>query len=614
MSPNPVRPPLDGSIPVIPAFIDFHAEHNPDRPWAILSAGHEKPSEAVSFAEFARATHRVAHKLRPDRSGPENAVVAVVVNCDSVVYLALLAGMIRAGLVPFPMSPRNSAPAIVSMLKRTSCHRMICQPSLDPLLANIQSELECDKHALQVDALPELEDIFPYLSGKSASEPCKPYPPGNKTFSADDTVFYLHSSGSTGFPKPVPQRQAAMLHTCNASIIVDAAVRGVVWGAMALPTFHAMGIYIQLYAPLVSALPVCLFAPRAPASPVVPTPRNTLDAAVAARCTGIPTVPAFVDAWAQSKEDVEYLKTLKIVAFAGGPLSSKTGGELVAEGVRLYPWYGGTEFGPHTRVFDMADDAPPSAAPADAKTRADWEWLSFSERVRCRWVPEGDGTFELQYLTCATHRPSVENLEDTRGYATSDLWEPHPSKQGLWRITGRKDDVIVLGSGEKVVPIPQEGLIASSPMVHGAVMFGRARNQCGVLVEPSEGHAIDTNDAVALSVFRNMIWPVVEEANRAAPAFAKIFKEMVIITDPARPLPRAAKGTIVRKQALAVYEREINNLYATVEQSGNTENIPPPPSWTVPDVQAWLQKHACILTNRDTIPPSKDLFDQGFDR
>ncbi|EKM48480.1 uncharacterized protein PHACADRAFT_108873, partial [Phanerochaete carnosa HHB-10118-sp] len=107
--------------------------------------------------------------------------------------------------------------------------------------------------------------------------------------------------------------------------------------------------------------------------------------------------------------------------------------------------------------------------------------------------------------------------------------------------------------------------------------------------------------------------PVVEEANRAAPAFAKIFKEMVIITDPARPLPRAAKGTIVRKQALAVYEREINNLYATVEQSGNTENIPPPPSWTVPDVQAWLQKHACILTNRDTIPPSKDLFDQGFD-
>ena len=137
-------------------------------------------------------------------------------------------------------------------------------------------------------------------------------------------------------------------------------------------------------------------------------------------------------------------------AFAGGPLSSKTGNELIAQGVNLYPWYGGTEFGPHTRVFDIDDSPNPDP---NAKTKEDWEWLSFSNRVNCRWVPEGDGTFELQYLvsptgcssvikmfmcgleTCETHRPNVENLEDTRGYATSDLWVPHPTKKGLWRMS-----------------------------------------------------------------------------------------------------------------------------------------------------------------------------------
>lgn len=53
---------------------------------------------------------------------------------------------------------------------------------------------------------------------------------------------------------------------------------------------------------------------------------------------------------------------------------------------------------------------------------------------------------------------------------------------------------------------------------------------------------------------------VVEEANQTAPKFAKIFKEMILVTRPEKPLPRAAKGTIVRGQALAAYEEEIKVL------------------------------------------------------
>ncbi|EKM50758.1 uncharacterized protein PHACADRAFT_153008 [Phanerochaete carnosa HHB-10118-sp] len=611
MCSNPARPPLDGSIPILPGFIDFHAQHNPEQPWALLSAGPGLPVEAISFAEFARATNRVAHRLRPNRSGPDNEVIAILISCDTVLYLAMLAGTMRAGIVPFPMSPRNSAPAIVDMLKRTSCRRIVGQASMHSLLADVQSELENEEHTLQIDFLPELEEIFPTLRGGSSADLCEPYPSSNKLFSMDDVVFYLHSSGSTGFPKPIPQRQSDILHTCNASIITDSMNREVIWGGMALPTFHLMGICVQLYYPLVSGLSVCLFAPRAPASPVVPTPRNTIEAAMAAKCTGILTVPAFVEAWARLKGDVEYLKTLKIVVFGGGPLPSKVGDELIVEGVNLYPWYGGTEFGPHTRVFDMDESSNPAP---NGKTRADWEWLSFSDRVTCRWVSEGDSTFELQLLTCATHRPNVENLEDTRGYATNDLWKPHPSKEGLWRIIGRKDDVIVLSLGEKVVPIPQEGVISSSRIVQGAVMFGRGKSQCGVLVEPRKGHAISLNDVNALLKFRNKLWPVVEEANRTAPAFARIFKEMIIVTDRARPLPRTAKGTVVRKQALKAYEKEIDSLYAILEDSGNAESIRPPSSWSVPDIQAWLQEHASALANRsDVISPSRDLFGQGFD-
>lgn len=56
------------------------------------------------------------------------------------------------------------------------------------------------------------------------------------------------------------------------------------------------------------------------------------------------------------------------------------------------------------------------------------------------------------------------------------------------------------------------------------------------------------------------IRPVVEEANQLGPASAQIYKEMILVVDPKKPLPRAAKGSVIRPRALKLYEDEINNL------------------------------------------------------
>jgi long-subunit acyl-CoA synthetase (AMP-forming) len=114
------------------------------------------------------------------------------------------------------------------------------------------------------------------------------------------------------------------------------------------------------------------------------------------------------------------------------------------------------------------------------------------------------------------------------------------------------DDVLILANGEKVVPAPIEGKILAHPFVHGVLAFGRERSQVGVLVEPT--------DERALAAYRNSIWPAVEEANRVSPAFGRVHKEMILVTSPSKLLPRAAKGTVTRKAALALYEAEINAL------------------------------------------------------
>lgn len=85
-------------------------------------------------------------------------------------------------------------------------------------------------------------------------------------------------------------------------------------------------------------------------------------------------------------------------AFAGGPLSEKNGGQLTAAGVKLFSVYGGTEYGVYTGVFDTDDSQGPDAP---VKTSQDWAWMTFpQDRVICRWDPQGDGTYELQFIVC----------------------------------------------------------------------------------------------------------------------------------------------------------------------------------------------------------------------
>ena len=81
--------------------------------------------------------------------------------------------------------------------------------------------------------------------------------------------------------------------------------------------------------------------------------------------------------------------------YAGGPLSTGTGNKLVAAGVKLVSVFGATEVGAPTLLFDTDDSHGPDA---DIKTSADWSWMQFSDRVKTRWIDQGDGTFELQFL------------------------------------------------------------------------------------------------------------------------------------------------------------------------------------------------------------------------
>lgn len=51
-----------------------------------------------------------------------------------------------------------------------------------------------------------------------------------------------------------------------------------------------------------------------------------------------------------------------------------------------------------------------------------------------------------------------------------------------------------------------ESIIGANQYVNGTVMFGRERNQVGILIEPKPGYEIEVDDEEQLAGFRNRVW------------------------------------------------------------------------------------------------------------
>ncbi|KAF8892830.1 acetyl-CoA synthetase-like protein [Gymnopilus junonius] len=603
-----VHPPLDGTVNIEEA-IEFHWKHNADAPFYVFSEDGKDIVTKISYLEFGRACHRVARYVGSRfKSTERRPVIALIALADVAVYQAVCIGIMKAGFIPFPISSRNTPAAVVNFLKKTNCHCLLTTRStLHELLdgISVKLQIEVSSYQLLVDDIPSLQEIYPKLGHEHEDDPFVPYSSQTARPAITDTAIYIHSSGSTGFPKAIPQTHEILIHWVSFPSGRDyrnyeAPIR---IGAMHFPPFHTAGFMGQILFPLYNGCTIALYPPvvdRPDKLPMMPTPENILEHAEKTGVNLIITVPTQIQAWSQDPKAIKFLSSLIHVVLAGGAMAPKVAQSLIASGVKMVTSYGGTEFGSPTTVFKRKEDED------------DWDFVEFDHRCKVRWVPQGDGTYECQFLKIETHSLPVENLPDVRGYATSDLFQPHPTKSHLWKIVGRIDDVIIHASGEKTVPAPIEDIVMTSPHLMGTVMFGRAHNQAGVLIEPRESHTIDVKNGEQVAQFRNLIWPVIEEANKVAPAFSRIFKEMILITDAKKPLPRTAKGTVMRKLAVEMYEEEISALYLTVEATEATESIKLPRTWDMGSIVQWLVEQVKEINGKE-VELSDDLFEHGFD-
>ncbi|KAH9955362.1 acetyl-CoA synthetase-like protein [Russula dissimulans] len=596
-------PPLGDKSLCLPDLYDWQNRNSPSHPFFVFEDGPRK-IRTITWAEAARGIHRAAHLVASRLPVGAAAaalkgrpvIVAALAATDTVTYVTTEVGILRAGLTVFPVSPRNSPEAIAHLLKKTGTSHLLVggEPMLQKLAAASLELLRTEGHPeIPFSFMPHFEDIYPL---ESADSTVRYYP--EVKFDLNAPSLILHSSGSTAFPKPIVWSHKQLVSLCTIPWWGEMDLCGQVMSCHAMPVFHGMGL-LQIALVPSSGVVMAVFKPAFPA--VLPNPQNVLEGMMVTKCAIGAAAPTFIEAWSRNPAAVDYLKTTKAVMWGGGPLPKEVGDYLTREGVSVHSQYGCSECGVMNTVL-------PSRSRGE-----DWEYFTVSSHCRPEFLPQGDGTFELVLVDHELHHPVVTNtrVDGRNAYATSDLLEPHPTKPGLWKIFGRKDDQIMLSTGEKTNPGPLEGILAQDSHILSAVMFGRGRYQNGVLIDPKPQFAFDPKDEVKLEAFRELIWPTVERLNAYAPQHSRLFKEMIVVASPSKPFAYTAKMTARRQAIIKDYEKEINALYDVVDQTSQVD-IPVPAEWT-PSQSLDYVRHIVHKVMTHKVPDGVDIFQHGCD-
>ncbi|KAF8521638.1 hypothetical protein BU17DRAFT_87898 [Hysterangium stoloniferum] len=538
-------------------------------------------------------------------------VVGVLVVADIITYTTFLFSHIRLThpdsgqpLLPFPISSRNSSAAVAHLLRATEVKYLwVTEGPMTAIAKEALRDMSEDVVLLPFPSFQELyKDVsFGCSSDSSPVKSVRHWP----VVALSRPAIILHSSGSTSFPKPRTLTHLILSEWSDSFVRHGGfSLKDQIAAIHGTHVFHAMGIFIATWAAtsgFIRAVP----SPRV--SPPPMTPEVHIQQIIASQSTMVFCVPSFLETWSTNLESVEVLKTLHGILWAGGPLNESVGRFLHKERIQIHILYGATELG------------SVSLSPVKPYEEG-YEWFRIRPSVSFELVPEHgeDRVFELILKNGASHHITTINTEinGVPAYSTSDLLEMHPNDRTLFRIKGRKDDQIMLSTGEKTNPGPLESIIVKSPHLKGAIMFGRGRLSNGVLIEP-ESH--EEMAKMSIASFRNLIWPSIEEANTYAPAHSRIFKEMILLASPSKPLCYTAKGTPRRDAILQDYAEEINAIYTAVDESTQS-NIPIPTGsspgggWTEEESLEFVHQAVhSVMTGAKNMKDEDDIFAFGCD-
>ena len=269
------------------------------------------------------------------------------------------------------------------------------------------------------------------------------------------------------------------------------------------------------------------------------------------------TVPSIITTLAREPQKLDIVRRqVRVLIYCGGTIPEELG-NIVNARIRLLDQYGASEAGLMPSIYqkniavavnenerelcvlqklaDTDDASKHDCTQEDFVSPFDHEWQyacfhpSVGAKFRqysndlyelvivrnCRGIDvQTDTTRTAHHLNC-THpayhhlpmlppqghlsrpnfipQPAFAFFPHASEYNTRDLWSPHPSKPGFWRLQARIDDLVTLNTGQAVNPIPYEQqILAENHDVESVLMWGGMADRIGLLVEMRDHESTET--------------------------------------------------------------------------------------------------------------------------
>ncbi|KAJ5532996.1 AMP-dependent synthetase/ligase [Penicillium frequentans] len=464
--------------------------------------------------------------FRPPKK--DGCIVALLTLSDLSMVITLFA-LSRLGYTVMILSPRLSGDACVSLLNTVGCENVIYGKT--GTIRTTMGEI-LQRKLITCRPIPTLSD------SNTETSLLVLHRKRNSEAQRDKIALILHSSGSTGDPKPLfLTHRALMTHPLKGPGLTS---------FNSLPWYHLHGISTALQAMWMRKTAFMWNA----ALPL--TADSVVSALQEAKPEYVAAVPYMLQMLIDNPLGVDALRNCKLVGYGGAPCPDELGDRLVREGVPFGGSFGLTEAGLVAESFSRPKGDPY------------WNYLKFFESILPYvWMkPLGGTLYECVYLAGHPALTTSNSNEPPGSYHSKDVFTPHPTLPNRWKYASRLDDRLTLINGEKVLPLPIEGCIKQHPLIHEAVVFGVGKTAPGLLIFRSQ-----EADEARLSdeeYFEN-VWPSIEMANSRAERFSHIAKDMVAVLPFASTFPRTDKGSMIRAQVYLHYAELIESVYAGAE-------------------------------------------------